>query len=59
MQATKFTVTITVEALSMDCLPALIYEVVENLQNENRTGSLLKDDGDYVTWGTKGERVDF
>lgn len=59
MQATKFTVTVEVEVLSMDVVPSLLTEVAEIIRNENRTGSLLKEDGDFVKWGTKGERVDF
>lgn len=59
MQANKFTVTIEVEVLSLDSVPALLHEVIGVMRNENRTGSLLKEDGDYVKWGVKSERVDF
>lgn len=59
MQATKFTVTIEVEVFSMDTVPGLVQEVAQVMSNENRTGSLLKEDGDYVKWGTKSKRVDF
>ena len=59
MQATKFTVTIEVEVLSLDAVPALVQEVASIMAQENRTGSLLKEDGDFVKWGTKSERVDF
>ena len=59
MQANKFTVTVEIEALSLNTVPGLLYEVAEAMQQENRTGSLLKEDGDYVKWGSKSERVDF
>jgi hypothetical protein len=59
MQATKFTVTVEVEVLSLDVVPGLLDEVAEIIRRENRSGSLLKEDGDCVKWGTKGERVDF
>ena len=59
MQATKYTVTIEVEVLSMDSVPGLINEVAQIMDRENRTGSLLKEDGDYVKWGSKSERIDF
>lgn len=59
MQATKYTVTVEVEVLSLDAVPALLGEVASIMQLENRSGSLLKEDGDFIKWGTKGERVDF
>ena len=59
MQANKFTVTVTVEVLSLNVAPALIMEVAKIMTDDNRTGSLLKEDGDYVKWATKSERVDF
>ena len=59
MQATKYTVTIEVEVLSLDSVRALVFEVINVMDNENRTGSLLKEDGDFVKWGVKSERVDF
>ena len=59
MQATKFTVTIEIEVLSLDVVPGLLSEAASVMANENRTGSLLKEDGDFVKWGTKSERIDF
>lgn len=59
MQATKFTVTVEVEVLSLDVVPGLLNEVANIMLGENRSGSLLKEDGDFVKWGTKSERVDF
>jgi len=59
MQANKFTVTIEVEVLSLDVVPGLIAEVANIMRDENRSGSLLKEDGDCVKWSSKSERVDF
>ncbi len=59
MQANKFKVTVGIEVLSLDSVPGLVMEVAEIMQNENRTGSLLKEDGDFIKWGTSSERVDF
>ena len=59
MQGNKFTVTIEVEVLSVHSVPPLLIEVAEIMRRENRTGSLLKEDGDFIKWGSKSERVDF
>lgn len=59
MQANKFTVKIEVEVLSMDVVPGLVQEVIQIIANENRTGYLLKEDGDHAKWGTSSERIDF
>ena len=59
MQANKIMVTIEIDVLSNDSVPGLLYEVADLMIAENRTGSLLKEDGDCVKWGTKTERVDF
>lgn len=59
MQANKFTVTVEIEVLSLGVAPGLIMEVAQIMTDENRTGSLLKEDGDCVKWATKSERVDF
>jgi hypothetical protein len=59
MQATKFTVTVEIEVLSLEVVPSLLCEVTDNIRAENRSGSLLKEDGDHIQWGVKSERVDF
>tara|TARA_R110000772_G_scaffold190788_1_gene301605 strand:+ start:734 stop:913 length:180 start_codon:yes stop_codon:yes gene_type:complete len=59
MQGTKFTVTVEIEVLSLDVVPSILHEVTENIRAENRSGSLLKEDGDHIKWGVKSERVDF
>lgn len=59
MQATKFKMTVEVEVLSLNAVPALLCEVASIIGNENRAGSLLKEDGDFCKWGASSERVDF
>ena len=59
MKATKFILTITVEALSKDCFPALIQEAIIQLQREKPAGELCCDDGDTVAWGTDEKPVEF
>ena len=62
MNATKFTVYITVDVLSLDSVPALVGEVA-NEQLSPRAGSeegrLRKADGDEISWRVKKEEVDF
>lgn len=50
MKATKHTLTLTVEVLHIDCIPALLTEAAENIGRENTNGELVKDDGDTVKW---------
>ena len=59
MKATKHTITITVEVLSIDAAPAIINDMVDNLRQETIEGSIIKTDGDKVSWSTKSEKVDF
>lgn len=60
MNATKYTVKITVEALSRDSVPKLVEEALIKLHlEETKEGSLFKDDGDIVYWTTEEERVKF
>jgi len=47
MQATKYSVNINVEALSLDSVPALVYEAIQQIdENESMAGTVIKDDGD-------------
>ncbi len=50
MQAKKISVCVTVEALSIDSVPALLVEVAEHLGDESVNGTINKADGDMVTW---------
>lgn len=59
MQATKYKVTVEVEVLSLDVVPSLLTEIANNIDNENISGSLLKDDGDSCKWETCSELVNF
>lgn len=59
MKATKYMVTIELEVLHLDTVPGLVIEVVEIMRNENSSGSLIKEDGDQIKWGTKGVPVEF
>jgi len=59
MKANKVTVTITMEALSIDCLRGLVGRAVEQIEDEYETGFLTADDGDVIRWETKREAVEF
>lgn len=53
MKATKITMTLKVEVLSMDSIPALLCDVTNEIHRETVSGSLTKDDGDTVSWDFK------
>ena len=59
MEATKFRLTVVVEVLSQDAIPALLLETVSHLQEESVEGTLVKADGDCVKWGITSDRVSF
>ena len=59
MKANKVIVTITVEALSIDCLRGLVYRALEQIADEFESGELLADDGDAVAWETSRSVVEF
>jgi len=59
MKAEKVTVTIKVEALSIDALDGLLGNVIEQVNRESETGLLAMSDGDQVSWSTKRESVKF
>ena len=48
MKASKVTVTITVEALSIDCLRGLLSEAADRVGNEFENGELVASDGDVM-----------
>jgi len=52
-------ITIIVEVLSVDSIPALLLEVSEHIRSEFPNGSLTSCDGDYVEWEIKQEEVMF
>ena len=58
MKANKVTVKIEVETLSIDAVPAKLYEMITALiENENTSGCLNSDDGDVVKWSTVTKEV--
>lgn len=59
MKATKVTVTIVMEALSIDCLRGLVVDALEQIEREKVHGELVADDGDVIRWSTKTEPVTF
>lgn len=59
MKANKVTVTITVEALSIDSVPAMLMQVANSIGDEFQTGTLRAADGDEVSWETKSVPVIF
>lgn len=59
MKANKVVVTITVEALSIDAVPGLVSQAVEQIQREMVPGELEADDGDAVLWKTSITPVEF
>ena len=59
MKANKVTVIITMEALSIDALPAMISRAILQVQGEVENGELSMSDGDFIKWETKREEVKF
>ncbi len=60
MEATKFTVTFTVEALSLASVPSLVREAIDQMgDTEAVGGSVIKEDGDQIVWATKKKKVEF
>lgn len=57
MKAQKFTVTIVIEALSIDSVPSLASQAVEQIRNEMLHGELSASDGDQVIWDTNQKLV--
>jgi len=60
MKGNKTTVTVIIEALSIDSVPAILNQVAEMFQAyECPHGMLSHDDGDQVTWQTQTAQVEF
>ena len=59
MKAEKVTVTIEMEALSIDVLRSMLLEVIENIEDEAESGELSMADGDFIKWETTREAVSF
>jgi hypothetical protein len=58
MKADKFTVTITVDVLSMDCVAPMAHKAINHISDEIHNGELVACDGDTVKWQTKAEAVE-
>lgn len=59
MKATKYTLNIEIQVLSKDTIPGLLIELEGVILKENDNGSIVKADGDQVTWMLKSEPVEF
>lgn len=57
MKATKFTLTVTVEVLSMDAAASLLMQAVDQISEEFHNGELTAADGDTVKWKTASKSV--
>jgi hypothetical protein len=49
----KVTCAVTVEVLSKDAIPAMLYEAASRIREECVMGQLCHDDGDSVTWSVQ------
>lgn len=59
MKATKVTVSIRAEVLSIDALPSLIAEMSELVRREAERGLVRMADGDQIEWVTERIEVEF
>ena len=59
MKANKVTVTIKIEALSIDVLRGTLARVIQQVDEEVENGRLEMDDGDTVEWSTERKPVEF
>jgi hypothetical protein len=59
MKAKKITMTITIEVLHVDSIPALLADVSNRIQSEFPEGSLTASDGDHVEWKAEQKDVEF
>jgi hypothetical protein len=49
----KVKVTIEINVLSVDAVPALLQELIDLYHHENIAGKLVKEDDDLIEWETK------
>tara|TARA_R110000772_G_scaffold17946_3_gene50038 strand:+ start:175260 stop:175439 length:180 start_codon:yes stop_codon:yes gene_type:complete len=57
MEATKITLKIELECLSMDTIRGLLLSAVDDMDKERINGSFSHDDGDNIKWELKTEKV--
>lgn len=58
MKAIKTSMTINIEVLDINSIPALLEQVKENIRMEVVEGSATMVDGDFVTWDIESENFD-
>jgi hypothetical protein len=58
MKATKYSMTVKVEVLSIDVIPQLLADVQHAIRGEDVEGMLRASDGDEVSWSLKSEQVE-
>ena len=59
MKATKYTVTLTIEVLSMDSVASIAMNAISQINHEHTGGSISCDDGDFAEWKTEQKSVEF
>ena len=57
MKTQKVTVTIKLEALSIQVLRGMLNDVIEQVEREVESGVLEMSDGDRIEWETKRTNV--
>jgi len=57
MKATKYTVTIKIEVLSLNVIPSITSQAIEQIRSEFVSGQLQANDGDTITWKTEQQQV--
>ena len=59
MRATKYTLKIEIQVLSLEVTNSLLAEVIRNIEEENMRGFLSKEDGDMASWNVETKPVVF
>ena len=57
MRAQKITVKVTVEVLDVASVPALMREMLDQLEKTTESGTLAMPDGDVINWVTTNKSV--
>jgi len=57
MRANKITLSVTVEVLSIDSVPALLNLAADQLRREVAHGNLVMEDGDTIFWQSESKPV--
>jgi len=59
MEATKWTVNVAAEGLSVQVFKNLLIEVIDSIEREVYSGDIVYQDGDNVHWEVAFVAVDF